>query len=497
MDSKTAIRQFSSGRAHVLGLSDSGRIWAWNRIHSPGAHVRFLHLEIREQSEETPDSLYGRVRQVRAGWTLSSAYIHGTGIVLWSPGDPNDENNDSELLLVSSPIEVPNTDYQRVKDSSRESEEQQRLGAEVGEVLNYILLEHYVVFVTDIGKVFAARIRDENAVTEILELRQLRNETGTTSDVQGAFRSFAVFKNGEVITSDQDYIHACWDARTTNREQTDIEGLKRIPALQNNDVISVSFGDFHFLALHSNGKITAYGKELQGCGALGLGGDGVPEGFARGIRYLGLHRDGQLLPHAYTTGREVWFQPEKRKWIMWMMAGGRDTMEANERMRWAFQESNVQGDVSEWFEQEGRDWDKDPELKEADDDGLGAHFALSVSAAGWHSAAIVLVNEDLEERVRQRCIVQDDSGAAAEASEEPQPPIANSHLRNVLRANETRNSARGDPTHGRSPGAGLKYVWADKSFPRPKLSDGREMPGTVPFDEWKSGRPPWQVDIGV
>lgn len=30
-ESSTAIRQFSAGRAHVLGLADNGSVWHWQR----------------------------------------------------------------------------------------------------------------------------------------------------------------------------------------------------------------------------------------------------------------------------------------------------------------------------------------------------------------------------------------------------------------------------------------------------------------------------------
>jgi len=76
-------------------------------------------------------------------------------------------------------------------------------------------------------------------------------------------------------------------------------------------------------------------------------------------------------------------------------------------------EPNVQGEVSEWVEQWGRDWDRRTGVEEADEDGLGAHFALSVAAAGWHSGALVLVNEGLERRVRESCIVAYDPTSSA------------------------------------------------------------------------------------
>jgi SCF-associated factor 1 len=436
-----AIRQFSAGRSHILGLSDSGRMWSWSAVQSPGLQIKFANVEIREtpsqESTVTELSLYGRVKQVVAGWSCSSAYVYGTGILLWEPVQQARNEDEIDTMLVLENFDVPKTGYQRIKGVARGSDEDRALGEEVGVVLNYIILEAFVVFVTDIGKVFCGQIGNKNKVDDILELRALRNEKATSMDVQGSFRRFAIFKNGEVVTIDQDYLEACWRLRDTNPDQTDIQGPQKIPALQHNDVISVAFGDYHFLALHSTGRITTYGTELQSCGALGLGCEGAPEGRLRGLVYEDFNHNARLLPHAYTRGRQVWFRPQQREWLKFLDSGGKDPEEANERIQLFHSDQSVQGELSEWIEQEGKEWDKDK-----GEDGLGAYFALRVSAAGWHSGAVVMVNDEVASKPKT-------------------------------------------------------YDWRNKSFPRLKLSDGREMEGTVAFDEWREGRPDWQLDIQV
>lgn len=428
-----AIRQFSSGRAHVLGLSDSGRIWSWYAVDKPALHVKFLNVDLTEASSgqsSAPDRpLYGRVKQVVAGWSCSSAYVYGYGIVVWDPvrRAPTEDDN-MDTMLVMETAEVPKTAYQRTRGSTRESEIDKLLGEEVGMVINHIVLEHFIVFVTDIGKVFSAEIREGNRIDDILELRALRNETNTPLDVQGSFRSFAIFKNGEVITVHQDYLITAWEQRATNPGQENIDGLERVPALQHNDVISVAFGDYHFLALHSNGKITSYGRENQACGALGLGQAGT-EGQLRGVNYAPFQGDGVLDPRANTRGRQVWFEYAKHCWARHIGGYVEDNGEASARIDLFRTDENVQFEVSEWVEQESRYWD-DLVVKDADD-GLGAYFALSVSAAGWHSGAIVLVNEKLN--------------------------------------------------------VDSKYDWQTQSFPRLRLRNGQEMPGTVDFQEWREG----------
>ena len=434
-----AIRQFSAGRTHILGLSDSGRIWSWYDDKKPALHVKFANVDIRETNSGTTTattvSTYGQVRQVVAGWSRSLAYVHGTGIVVWKTVERGSDDADTDTMLVLENVEVPKTGYQRLQRNERESDDEKELGKDVGAVLSFIDLESFVVFTTDIGKVFCGRYGDEDAVQDVVELCALRGGKGAPVDVQGSFRQFAIFRDGEVITTDQDYLQACWDARRTNPEQTDIPGLKKIPALQHNDVISIAFGDYHYMALHSNGKITSYGTELQGCGALGLGGDAGSLANARGVAYDRFSGQGRLLPHAYTHGRQVWFDTKRRAWIEHVInQGGSNPDEANGRKELFLANSNVQGEVSEWIEQESKEWDKD-----TGDDGLGAYFALRVSAAGWHSGALVLVNKDLASK---------DQG----------------------------------------------YSFENKSFPRLKLSDGTEMPGEVDFDEWREGRPEWQTD---
>jgi SCF-associated factor 1 len=416
-------------------------MWSWDVVHKPALQIKFGNLEIRELSSQesvTMDTpLYGRVKQVVAGWSCSSAYIYGTGIVLWEPVERGRNDAEADTMLVMENFEVPKTRYQRTKGAGRDSEEDRALGEEVGEVLNYIILESFVVFVTDIGRVFCGQLGNKNKVQDITELRALRNEKATPMDVQGSFRRFAIFKNGEVVVIDQDYLVECCLPHNANSEQSDIEGLHKIPALQHNDVISIAFGDYHFLALHSNGRITTYGTELQACGALGLGCEYQPWGELRGAVLDGGTQNVKLLPHAYTRGRQIWFRSEQQEWLKFLRNGGLDITEAEERMTLFRNDRTVQGEVSEWIEQEAQQFDQDK-----GEDGLGAYFALRISAAGWHSGAVMLVNDEV--------------------------------------ANKPAS-----------------YDWHSKSFPRLKLSDGREMPGTVAFDDWPESRPEWQLDVQV
>lgn len=571
-DPYVAIRQFSSGRQHVLGVADSGTIWSWYDERKIGLHIKFLHHDIVESGSSSPSSTgHGHVRSVVAGWDKSSAYISDIGIVLWEPirgGTP--VHIELDTMLINNTAVVPGTSYVRPRGSARDTDpESHQLGETVGEVTSYILLEHYVLFTTDTHRLFCARVTfntdflDAPDILELLPLQRASNEDSTPciTDVHGSFRSFAVLKStGEVLTAKQEYLDACWafafegplalgslaDLPYSNGdpipppvqggtadEHAPFRGhIFRIPALQNAGVIALAFGDYHFHALHSSGAITSYGTEPHASGALGLGtcspsANEIAEGTLRGIKTQGFSRDGKLVAAAETTGRQVWFQPEKEEWLKFLSKGGADQNEARGRVEAVVREESVQAEVSEWVEKKGRAWDEMPELAQENEDGLGAYFALSVAAAGWHSGALVLVNDKLVKRIGESVVLEDlavkerePEGPEPQVSEDPAtsvpgegegaaadqgtlnfnfstvmnvlqnfgrsflglPPVVDPNAPQAPPSQATEQETRFSNPFA-SPEPGYRYKWAEDSFPRLRLSDGREMPGSVEFDE--------------
>lgn len=546
--SSTAIKQFSAGRAHVLALSDSGRIWSWQNIEHSSQHVKFLNHDTLENVK----SGRGAVKKVVAGWNKSAALIEGYGIVLWEPLQRDDDETaieDAALVLESAV--VPQTSFQEMsRTASRHAQHANiALQGTVGMVQSFVVLEEVVLFNTTIGKVFVAQIfwnDHEQRIDEPVQLPLPKSCTGEryegvfATDVQGSFHSFAVFtRDGAVLTSTQDRLMDLLEHNLKDRPL-----FTDIPALQHKDVIQVAFGDYHFHALHAPGYITSYGTEPHNCGALGLGGHGDGEGRLRGIRYQGVGGDGRLVPHAYAEGRRVWFEREKRAWITFLTSGGVDPAESILRERMAIGSPGVrcQGEVSEWVEQQGRDWETKFGVRDDDDDGLAAYFALSVTAAGWHSGAVVLVNDQLADRLKRACEIpdaatqdispdatsEDGSPPQIEQAEDEAPSGIVAGLLNyaiatgsdwgrwflgmspynapTYRPNDDSSSTpemhsfkRGmhPINYGASPRVGVRYVWANDHFPRLKLSDGTEMPGSVPFDEWRYERPEWDLDFSL
>ena len=498
-DARTAVRQFSAGRRHILALSDGGQLWTWSCIGRPADRLALDELDVGP----------GKITHVVAGWNHSAALVHGTGIVVWQTWFPESNHpgtGDANVLTTIATVPGSNGNLPGRNSSSFPKEDELDL------VRNFVLLEDAVLFNTSSGRVFAVQIghiTDPTGHHFDFPIELSLGEGGSVdetfaTDVQGSFRSFAVFtRSGNVLTGHQDRLKERFERVETPRPL-----FTRVPALQHKNVIQLAFGDWHFHALHASGYITSYGTEPSGCGALGLGGDGGAQGHLRGMRYSRRPPDGSLIPHAYTEGRRVWFEREKRAWIQFLAEGGVDPAEAMQRKQMALDSDAIHcgGEVSEWIEQQGTDWEAKFGLQAHDEDGLGAYFALGVAASGWHSAALVLVNEDLAQKLKDACEFPDAPTPTASLPSSPLNTIMNygrwalglpphSNLSSPFEQTSAPAGVENPVDYGAAPRPGYKYVWHDTHFPRLRLSDGTEMPGSVPFDEWRFPRPQWDLSF--
>ena len=273
---------------------------------------------------------------------------------------------------------------------------------------NHIVLEGYTVFITDINKLFAwptaLRMETESQLPPV-ELKTFYQSKASVDfqirDLQGSFRSFAIFTaSGDVLIGSCSLIDAFIHAPIGQDPPVALPEPTCIPSLQNQSVISLAFGDYHIHALHSNGTISSFGSDPAAVGAFGLGNS--PLNYLRGAQMVRNSRDVKL---SGNKRRTVWFEPLMEKWLQDSLHQIRDTSVSTtqHRDRSLIMEAHGQDAYGDYFEEQGSRWEEGASEEEGE---LPAYFALKVSAAGWHSAALVLVDEEKAERVRRRQIVE-------------------------------------------------------------------------------------------
>lgn len=96
-----------------------------------------------------------------------------------------------------------------------------------------------------------------------------------------------------------------------------------------------------------------------------------------------------------------------------------------------------------------------------DYEDLEPYFAIGIAAAGWHSGALVLVDEDKAHAVRAKWVAQHD-----EQDDGPSVPGAF----------ESKHDQE-------------EYTWKQAGFPKVELPDGFAMPGEGELRPWREGRP--------
>lgn len=533
----TAIRQYSVGRLHILGLSDDGTVWEWVDINLPARYIRSAHVDM---VRSVVSSTIGRVTRVTVGMSEhypmmyiltvqgcagSSIYVNGSGVSYWGHlavhGQPSGE---SDGLLIDS-VNIPGTAYKR---NLRKRGPSFLLNTYMGEVINHIVMAQHIVFITDLNKVFAfpahwPNLDPRRTPVELTTFSPGPND-GKVHDIQGSFQSFAVFTtSGSVFIGNQDHLVAF--CKSTAAPSSNMEDALPtpiiIPSLQRSSVMSVAFGDYHFHALRADGTISSYGTEPQGCGALGLG----PPRLAtlRGVQYVPM--DGVLELPSWSQGRRtVWIEPEKREWLEDIERKSENEEIGTRGYMVRLGLGGAAEVCGEWFEQEGRDWSRGPgrddnATEDGPSDKIGAYFALKISAAGWHSGALVLVDREKADIVRKKYLVKNaapsvptDKSRNVQGSEEEQVAaleeqlvtlvsrlgswvsghvygMGRSFLGLTARDAATTIGRAGDQASGRLLPGHQTYVWHDQAFPRLRLPNGEEMPGGIPLTPWRGGEP--------
>ena len=449
-------------------------------------------------------------------------YVINVGIIYWASVQDSDVVRGgrrerlavADTMLVDS-VTIPGTGFRRNRNVERLTDDS--LEARIGQVTHHIVLENWIVFTTDLNKVFCYPTVFPMPALNIPEPIELvtfpavcQSETFRIRDLQGSFIRFAVFTtSGAILTADKDLLSAFHDAPISNPAHP-LPSPTLLLSPKSTPIISLAYGDHHYHALHSNGTITSYGLEPQRCGALGLGNSLISH-----LRGVTLHPaafgGGRLPPGLHPT---IWFEPLMQTWLQ-DMSWAANQPEAKERGRM------LQGGhagaceaMGRYFERRGAGWE-DGVTKE---DELGAYFVLKVASAGWHSAALVLVDEDKAEAARKSHLARspspapslaasvqsvDSQGLAYEVVDSPGEQLVigirsvgqwlwdtgrwflGLTARDVTRDQQARRNEREErsPAERERQIQGIEYEWSKEHFPRLRMEGGEVMPGEIEVTE--------------
>lgn len=401
-------------------------------------------------------------------------YVNNVGIVYWRHIiAPERLDSDADSLLVDTTT-IPGTGFRR-----SQSRHNDNIGTSIGEVVNHIVLEKYIVFTTDNNQIFCFDTSTASTAVPPVELTlfylQDNKKPFQIRDIQGSFQSFAVFTtSGSILTGTK-----------TNLEELTPPTIIR--SLQESSIISLAYGDHHFLALRANGVVSAFGRELSSCGAFGLGNHWNTAPL-RGVGVADFAGNGMVLGD---RGREIWFEPLMKVWLEDMREKGRNTAWGNvlsdRGNRENLETIKAMGDL---FEGEGRKWE---EGVTAEGD-MGAYFVLKVAAAGWHSAALVLVDEEKADQARQTHVIMPEERLVAPPDRDGRMSGIDTRWSEPLRApwgilnwawelgrwflgltdRDTR-TAEGQQSSAEADGERVRYTWTDQPFPSLSSADSQVM----------------------
>ena len=478
-------------------------------------------------------------------------YVMNVGIIYWASVQDSDVVRGgrqerlavADTMLVES-VTIPGTSYRRKRNYERTSDDS--LEARIGQVVHHIVLEKWIVFTTDLNKIYCyPTIFPMPAfnVPEPIELTTFPSscpsERFQIRDLQGSFIRFAVFTtSGAVLTADKDLLNAFQNAPTSPPPPQPLPSPVLLTSSTSNPIISLAYGDHHYHALHATGTITSYGLEPQRCGALGLGNRLVSP--LRGVAVEGGPFGGGRLPTALSP--TIWFDPLMQTWLQDMSWAAKEP-EAKARG-----EMLLNGHVGaceamgRYYEREGAGWEDGVAVTIAESErlrdeesgmGMGAYFVLKVAAAGWHSAALVLVDEDKADaaqrshhRLPSSSSVSssspssssadltdgasvDTQGFAFEAVESPSEQLVlgirsvgrwiwdagrwflGLRARDEIREREASTTTKegkeekkeGKKEIEREREREVVYEWRDRPLPRLRMENGEVMPGEIEITE--------------
>lgn len=247
VDKQHKIKSISSGRQHFLALDDSGTVFTWDSGNSDwkvGVALTF-------------PGLLGKITKIFAGWNLSVCYMLSVGLVVWCSREP----------VTKEQFEV----------GTNQATANYVVIPELCLISEFIALSDCVIFLHQQGGLVRFDINASSAAAGTYELspaypiinfnrwlsrfNKVNDCEAVFTKLSGCYESFAVFSNHGLVLL----------GTKSNSVEDSTDHPIVIPELQNNGVIQVVIGDYHYMALTDSGELLSWGLELKSQGCLGLG----------------------------------------------------------------------------------------------------------------------------------------------------------------------------------------------------------------------------------
>ena len=239
------IQRISVGRRCCLALAESGDLFIVDVDFVWSAQVK---LTIENVMAELPSKTHF-VYHMAVGWHFAAAVIKDIGLVVWK----TDVQQDEPYPPTIKQRNIKARRIQRPEEIDNDPTDTEVIGLMVG--------DGYLVYLTKAGTVHRANVNNETFSATIPLSSFLLEQFKTTPQLcylSGSFYNFGLFNTaGQVLIGNV----------STQRTTPPLIP----PGLQRRGVISLSWGDWHALALCDDGSILSWGKELRGNGCLGMG----------------------------------------------------------------------------------------------------------------------------------------------------------------------------------------------------------------------------------
>ncbi|QEU58372.1 Saf1 [Kluyveromyces lactis] len=216
----------SSGRSHFLALDDKNDLYSWDgREVNHGVKLIFNDLPMRSTNP---------ILKISCGWNCNCIFIYGVGLVVWKSRDATvgfDGFANAHYKVIPNTGEVNGTN--KIVDFACGS-------------------DNAVFYITNDGEKLWLY---SNEIEKYIDLPI----EGKMVKVQTSNNTLAIF------TSDTCYTVEIKDGEVAHNTLTKIEIAPNVK------IISLSFGDYHGIALSDTGDMYTWGLESEMCGCLGLG----------------------------------------------------------------------------------------------------------------------------------------------------------------------------------------------------------------------------------